>query len=536
MTFLKMPLFLTVLTALALPIPAHAIYPKISVGGDYMLLLKTDGTVSAWGYNSGNGSLGTGNRDTSKFPVQVVGLTGVIDIVATSASFSMALKADGTVWVWGNISNGLSGAVTSGGIFSSAPQQLSSLHSIVSIASNGSTAFATDKKGQVWSWGSSYYGMLGDGQQTSSKTNQRGVPELIQNLTNVVKVSALPAQVIALQSDGSAVGWGQYYKNGDNLLLGLPADAYALPSLMHVPPLTFLEAVGSNTSGLFMGIDSSVSVLTWGDTNSGLLTCNQNIGNSSLSSLTQPYYPTNLNNIQQIAGGSGFALFLNQSGAVSGCGNNSYGQLGDGSTINTTAQVENTTPARNGPVLVTGLPQDISYIAAGPYASAAISSTGDVFTWGHADYGLSGLANQINAKNTIPVKVTSAGARAAAPATFAGTQFGPINAANLDVGFSVAPEHIGKQGEIYFAIILPNGQLQFLDSSNNWVAYDSTKPIPALLNEPLRSNYPIPVGENLNLFGFENTVVILGYGLGTGSIANTDLLQNNRYSPVLTLH
>ena len=127
-----------------------------------MLLLKTDGTVWAWGNNSGNGSLGTGNRDTSKSPVQVVGLTGVIDVVATSGSFSMALKADGTVWVWGNISNGLSGAVTSGGVFSSVPQQLPSLHSIVSIASNGSTAFATDSAGNVWSWGSGHYGMLGD--------------------------------------------------------------------------------------------------------------------------------------------------------------------------------------------------------------------------------------------------------------------------------------------------------------------------------------------------------------------------------------
>ncbi|MFI3138287.1 MAG: RCC1 domain-containing protein, partial [Methylococcaceae bacterium] len=87
-------LLLPVITLL--PISVLAVTPKISIGYSHALLLKNDGSVWAWG-NNGAGQLGLGNNTSTATPTLVSGLTGVVDVVA-HGSFSMATKADGTVW------------------------------------------------------------------------------------------------------------------------------------------------------------------------------------------------------------------------------------------------------------------------------------------------------------------------------------------------------------------------------------------------------------------------------------------------------
>jgi alpha-tubulin suppressor-like RCC1 family protein len=58
----------------------------------------------AWGYNA-YGQLGTGTFTTRASPVHVKNLTQVV-AVAGGGWFSLALRADGTVWAWGNNSYG----------------------------------------------------------------------------------------------------------------------------------------------------------------------------------------------------------------------------------------------------------------------------------------------------------------------------------------------------------------------------------------------------------------------------------------------
>jgi alpha-tubulin suppressor-like RCC1 family protein len=79
----------------------------VSAGSDHTLALKGDGTVWALGYNN-NGQLGTGSfsgETPVQTPVQVTGLTG-ITAIAAGAYHSLALKDDGTVWAWGDNSQG----------------------------------------------------------------------------------------------------------------------------------------------------------------------------------------------------------------------------------------------------------------------------------------------------------------------------------------------------------------------------------------------------------------------------------------------
>jgi alpha-tubulin suppressor-like RCC1 family protein len=77
-----------------------AIAIKATAGGP--LILKSDGTVWTLGDNVG-GQLGIGTYEDSDVPIQVKGLTKIIDIAASGTAFSsMAIKEDHTLWSWGN--------------------------------------------------------------------------------------------------------------------------------------------------------------------------------------------------------------------------------------------------------------------------------------------------------------------------------------------------------------------------------------------------------------------------------------------------
>ncbi len=95
----------------------------IAAGDTHTVALKTDGTVWAWGNNS-NGQLGDGTTTQRTKPVEVSGLSTVIAIAAGD-THTVALKTDGTVWAWGNNSNGQLGDGTT--TQSTTPVQVQSL-------------------------------------------------------------------------------------------------------------------------------------------------------------------------------------------------------------------------------------------------------------------------------------------------------------------------------------------------------------------------------------------------------------------------
>ena len=100
---------------------------RVAAGARHSLALMGDGSVTAWGRNT-VGELGNGATTNSSVPVAVAGLgggSGVVavagnapPITATSLSgdgHSLALKADGSVWAWGNNASGEMGTGTTVG-------------------------------------------------------------------------------------------------------------------------------------------------------------------------------------------------------------------------------------------------------------------------------------------------------------------------------------------------------------------------------------------------------------------------------------
>jgi hypothetical protein len=77
---------------------------RVAAGSFHTMLLKTDGTLWAWGDNS-SGQLGDGTTTNKSSPTQVGTVTNWSTISAGD-SHTVAIKTDGTLWAWGDNSRG----------------------------------------------------------------------------------------------------------------------------------------------------------------------------------------------------------------------------------------------------------------------------------------------------------------------------------------------------------------------------------------------------------------------------------------------
>ena len=94
-----------------------------------------------------------------------------------------------------------------------------------------------------------------------------------------------------------------------------------------------------------------------------------------------------------VAAGEFHSLALAQDGHVLSWGNNQFGQLGDGTTVNRTTPDQVSLPAG-----VT-----VKAIAAGAYQSLALASDGRVFAWGGNQYGQLGDGTTANSPTPAAV-------------------------------------------------------------------------------------------------------------------------------------
>ena len=87
----------------------------VTSGGGCTAAIKTDGTLWVWGGNTAFGQLGVGNTTQYSSPVQVGSLTDwKYAGIHGQQGASMAIKTDGTLWVWGK--NECSNGTTYNGI------------------------------------------------------------------------------------------------------------------------------------------------------------------------------------------------------------------------------------------------------------------------------------------------------------------------------------------------------------------------------------------------------------------------------------
>jgi hypothetical protein len=228
-----------------LPSSAPTNIVAISSSADHSLALRADGTVFAWGDNM-NGQCNV-----------PAGLTGVTK-VAAGEFFSVALRSNGSIVVWGandygqhDVPPGLTG--------------------VTDISAGHGHVLARKNTGTVVSWGCNIF-------------NQTNVPA---GLNRVRSILAVWNYSVAVRSNGTVVAWGL----NDTGQTNVPATLAAVRTI-----------AGNNN--YCMALRSNGTVVAWGQ---------------------YPALPSGLDNVTAIAAGETHALALTSAGNIIAWGDNQSG-------------------------------------------------------------------------------------------------------------------------------------------------------------------------------------------------------------------
>lgn len=217
---------------------------QIEAGAFHTLALKSNGTVWAWGWND-SGQIGNGTETDQTVPVQVgVGVLGFNNIIAVSAgdNHSMALKADGTVWIWGSNEYGQIGNGTVSTTNQLVPVQNTTLSNITQISAGIFHNLALNKSARVFIWGDNFNGQVGNGASGGEQTT----PVQNASLSNVIEIEATGFTNYARLRGGSVYAWGL----ND---VGEVGNGTTNPSGCQCQPTPVQTSIGTGNTGIVGG-------------------------------------------------------------------------------------------------------------------------------------------------------------------------------------------------------------------------------------------------------------------------------------------
>jgi len=390
----------------------------IAAGVRHSLAVCADGTVAAWGDNWA-GELGD-NSTTSRYIPTMVYLPWdsalhdkTVLTITSGFSHCLALCSDGTVAAWGGNTGGQVGDGTTA--YRNVPVAVnnapgSALHgrTVVAVAAGSSHSLALCSDGTVAAWGNNSDGQLGD----NSITTQHNVPLAVSSSSGsalfgkrVVAIAAGAYHSMVLCSDGTVVTWGSDGNGqlgngtGGNWYSPQPVAVVQTTGTMLYGKTVVSIAAGNNHS---LALCSDGTLVSWGSNSSGQL------GDNTTTDRHAPVTVTSATGsalhgktVVAIAAGEAHSLALCSDGTVTTWGYNYYGQLGDKTWAN-----------RNLPVCISTdsasalLDKTVVAISAGANQSQALCSDGTVTSWGYNVWGQVG-DNTVTNRN-VPVAVNTA--------------------------------------------------------------------------------------------------------------------------------
>jgi len=303
---------------------------KISAGLYHIIGVDSGGQLIGWAQNT-NGQLGRGNATNAKMPI----LLGATDAKAFYAkgNYTFRVTNDGTTWAAGLNSNGQLG-------INSTVQQntwvaVPGYSNLLDIGAGYSHSLFVKSDGTVWGCGLNSNRQLADNSVTQRNAPVQMLSAVGVPLTGVKKVAAGLAFSVMLKNDGTVwcVGRPNEGENGDGTV-----TQRLFPVQVQVsagPPIVYLTGVTDITAGCYFALarKSDGTVWAWGQNTSGQL------GDGSTTNRNRAVQVAGLTGVTAIRTGYNFSLAVMGDGTVRACGQNTYGQLGDASTTNRSAPV-----------------------------------------------------------------------------------------------------------------------------------------------------------------------------------------------------
>jgi hypothetical protein len=236
--------------------------------------------------------------------------------MAIAASWqSLALKSDGSLWVWGRNDFGVLGLGTlemQSGLPQTThtiPQQLTGLSNIRSVAATGTNSFAVGSDGTAWAWGRSHLGPFGQGAAMNQLT-----PKVIDGLPRVVAIAGGGAYALAHGADGAVWGWG--LNNSGQLGTGELAVRYLPTRLSGIQKVEGISA--GNESSAFLLLDSTIGMA--GSNRKGQLgdgTFAQRVNHSLVvNTAANGFLSLNVNSSSQVSTAFNVPFFVSSVGGI----------------------------------------------------------------------------------------------------------------------------------------------------------------------------------------------------------------------------
>lgn len=391
---------------------------SVESGEDATYMLDSDGKVWFVGneYTNPTGA-GNSNLNTKYIPLCISDIEAhpfnnvKVEKIETILGQTVAIDKDGKVWMWGN--NTYLGNLSTPVCISDEETETLYNKKIIDIAINGSrTVIAIDNDGNVYSWGIKYYLGIENNYQ-SNLSDYTVSPICINNaienhpLANVkaVKCEAAGYAFAIIDENGRVWTWaGGTYSN-----LGYIPEEYndsyqpvCISELKNNPlneqyknGIEIVEISGTyGYSNLFMALDSLGRIWTWGENSYGQLG-NGTTNNSELPLCVNEQECNNQTmselKFTEISAGYNFCTAVDEYGKVWTWGYNNYVQLGNG-----------TTNSSNVPVCISDDSSEkltgtrVEKIYAGYDHVIAIDNSNQLWGWGYNYYGNCGTSSENN--------------------------------------------------------------------------------------------------------------------------------------------
>jgi alpha-tubulin suppressor-like RCC1 family protein len=410
--------------------------------GSHMVAIKTDGTLWTWGYNA-NGQLGNATATNVSTPVTT--FTGGTNWKQTNAgdAFTAAIKTDGTLWLWGRSGN--TGRLGNGSTVSTNSTPVTTFAGgtdwkQVNCGDAHTAAIKTD--GTLWTWGDGTDGQLGNnrindistpittfaggtnwkqvecgerhtmalngnelflfGSSLSGEignaqiTTSTSIPlQPLPGETTWKQVSSGNRHTAAIKTDGTLWTWG----NGAYGRLGIGGEINDLNISRRTTPVTTfaggtdwkqVNAGNSHTAA----IKTDGTLWTWGDGGNGRL------GNANATDRSTPVTTfAGGTNWKQVDTGNFHVAAIKTDGTLWTWGYGGTGQLGNA----------NTTSTNSTPVTTFAGGTDWKQVSSLRSTTTAIKTDGTLWTWGYGGQGR--LGNAVTTNVSTPVTTFLGGNR-----------------------------------------------------------------------------------------------------------------------------